>query len=110
MDKETRMLYEARARILKALAHPSRLYMVNELAAGERCVCDLTRMIEVDMSTASRHLSVLKAAGIVQDEKRGSQVFYSLKVPCVLNFLGCVEAVLQSSAEAALALHGGESG
>lgn len=91
--------FEARARVLKALAHPSRLYIVEELAKGERCVCDLTEMIGVDMSTVSKHLSVLKQAGIVIDDKRGNQVFYRLRVPCILNFFGCVESVLDSQAK-----------
>jgi ArsR family transcriptional regulator len=53
-------------------------------------------MVGADISTVSRHLSLLKNAGIVDDDKRGTQVFYSLKVPCVLNFFTCVESVLES--------------
>jgi len=98
MDQKTRAKYEARARIIKALAHPSRLYIVDLLNEGERCVCELTEKINADMSTVSRHLSVLKAAGIVSDEKRGTQVYYSLCVPCVMNFFGCVEAIIKDSA------------
>jgi ArsR family transcriptional regulator len=90
---------KARARIIKALGHPSRLLIVDELSRGERCVCELTRMIGADVSTVSRHLSVLKTAGIVQDDKRGSQVFYRLRVPCILDFFGCVEAVIRANAE-----------
>ena len=89
-------LYEARARVIKAMAHPTRLFMVEELSKGERCVCDLTDMVGADVSTISKHLSLLKNAGIVEDDKRGTQVFYSLKVPCVLNFFTCVESVLES--------------
>lgn len=85
--------YAAKARIIKALAHPSRLFIVEELSHGERCVAELTEMIGVEMPTVSRHLSQLKNAGIVEDQKRGAQVFYKLKVPCVLNFFHCVEAV-----------------
>jgi DNA-binding transcriptional ArsR family regulator len=85
--------YKHQARIIKALAHPTRLFIVDELSRGERCVCELTDMIGVEMPTVSRHLSVLRNAGIVEDEKRGSQVFYRLRVPCVLNFFKCVEAV-----------------
>lgn len=85
--------YKAQARIIKALAHPTRLFIVDELSRGERCVCELTDMIGVEMPTVSRHLSVLKRVGILQDEKRGSQVFYRLRVPCVLNFFKCVQAV-----------------
>ena len=104
MDKRKKALFEARARVIKALAHPSRLYMVHELEKGERCVCELAEMIDADMSTASKHLSLLKGVGILQDERRGSQVFYRLKVPCVLRFLGCVEAALKSEADEILSL------
>jgi len=99
-----RALYDARARIIKALAHPTRLFLVDELSRGERCVCELTRMVGADMSTVSKHLSVLKASGIVEDEKRGSQVFYTLRCPCVLNFFTCVESVLKTNARAQAAL------
>lgn len=85
--------YKTQARILKALAHPTRLFIVDQLARGERCVCDLTAMIGVEMPTVSRHLSQLRNAGILVDEKRGAQVFYRVRVPCVLNFFECVEAV-----------------
>ena len=85
--------YKTQARIIKALAHPTRLFIVDELSRGERCVCELTDMIGVEMPTVSRHLSQLKSAGILEDEKRGSQVFYRLRVPCVVNFFKCVQAV-----------------
>ena len=99
MKSKTHACYEARARIIKALAHPTRLFMVDELSKRERCVCELTDMVGADVSTVSKHLSVLRAAGIVADEKRGNQVFYRLRVPCVLRFFDCVGAVMQSLAE-----------
>ena len=98
MDSKTQARFEARARVLKALAHPSRLFMVDVLSHGERCVCELTEMVGSDMSTVSRHLSVLKSAGIVADEKRGMQVFYNLKMPCVLRFFECASEVMAHSA------------
>jgi DNA-binding transcriptional ArsR family regulator len=98
--------YEARARIVKAMAHPTRLFIVDELAKGERCVCELTKMIGADMSTVSKHLTVLKSAGIIADEKRGLQVFYSLRTPCVMKFFGCVETVLTTVAKEDLAAVG----
>ncbi|MBU1702064.1 MAG: metalloregulator ArsR/SmtB family transcription factor [Candidatus Eisenbacteria bacterium] len=96
--------FEARATIIKAMAHPTRLFIVEELSHGERCVCELTEMVEADVSTVSKHLSVLKNAGIVRDDKRGSQVFYSLLVPCVLNFFACVESILESRAKESVKL------
>jgi len=90
---------EGRARIIKALAHPARLLIVEELAQGERCVAELTQMIGSDISTVSKHLSLLRAVGILGSDKRGAQVYYRLRVPCVLNFFGCVEAVIRASAQ-----------
>jgi ArsR family transcriptional regulator len=104
VDQKTRARFEARARIVKAMAHPTRLFIVEELAKSERCVLDLTGMIGADVSTVSKHLAVLKTEGIVEDEKRGTQVFYKLRVPCVLNFFSCVESVIQSRAKAELEL------
>jgi DNA-binding transcriptional ArsR family regulator len=89
--------YKVQARIIKALAHPTRLFIVDELSRGERCVCELTEMVGVEMPTVSRHLSQLKNAGILEDEKRGSQVFYRLRIPCVLNFFQCLKAVQSRS-------------
>jgi ArsR family transcriptional regulator len=100
MDPKTQARYEARARIIKAMAHPARLFIVDELSKnGERCVCDLTEMIGTDMSTVSRHLAQLKEAGIVDVEKRGQMVFYSLRVKCILNFFDCVESVIKCNAK-----------
>lgn len=99
MDKASRAHFEAKARIIKAMAHPTRLFIVDELSRRNRCVCELTDMIGADTSTVSKHLSILKAAGIVEDEKRGLQVWYSLKVPCILNFFSCVEQVQKLAAK-----------
>ena len=86
------------------MAHPSRLFIIDQLAEGERCVCELTEMIGADKSTVSKHLSVLKEAGIVADDKRGLNVYYTLRVPCVTNLFSCIEAVVKSNAEAQFAV------
>ena len=100
MNGKTLAKYEARAHIIKALAHPARLLIVDELSNhGERCVCELTEMIGSDMSTVSRHLAQLKNAGLVEDEKRGQMVFYRLRVPCLLNFFSCIESVMECNAK-----------
>jgi DNA-binding transcriptional ArsR family regulator len=79
------------AEIFKALGHPARVTIVRELAEGERCVCDLVEKVGLGWSTVSRHLSVLREAGVVTDEKRGLQVFYRLCLPCVSRFIACLE-------------------
>jgi len=100
MDARTQAKYEARAKIIKAMAHPTRLFIVDKLAqSGEQCVCELTEMVGVDMSTVSRHLAMLKNAGIIEDQKRGAQVYYSLRVQCIMNFFECVESVMKSNAK-----------
>ncbi len=100
MTRKEKDQLTAKANVLKALAHPTRLWMAEQLAGGERCVCEFVDKVDADFSTISKHLSVLKNAGIVEDEKRGKQVYYTLKVPCVLNFMNCVEAVLENNAKA----------
>ena len=99
MDARTQAKFELRTKIIKALAHPTRLFMVDELSKGEKCVCELTEMVGADVSTVSKHLSILKNVGLVHDEKRGVQVFYTLKIPCVLNFFDCCESVIKVNAQ-----------
>ena len=99
MNAKQQAKHEARAKILKALAHPTRLFLVEQLSEDkERCVCELTELVGADTSTVSRHLAVLKSAGIVEDQKRGSMVYYRLRVTCVLKFFGCIESVLECNA------------
>lgn len=97
-------LYASKAKILKAMAHPTRLWIIETLSKSERCVCEFVEEVGVDFSTISKHLSVLKQAGIVREEKRGKWVFYRLEVPCVLRFMSCVEEVIKSQADAQNAL------
>jgi ArsR family transcriptional regulator len=89
--------YAARARILKALAHPARLRIVDALRRGPRCVCALRDVVGSDLSTVSRHLGVLRNAGIVADERRGVRIFCRLRCPCVTEFFACAEKVLRTA-------------
>jgi ArsR family transcriptional regulator len=97
VDRARWSVFEARAKIIKALSHPVRLFIVEELEKGERCVFELQKMIGYDMSTISKHLSILKNTGIVIDRKKGTSSYYTLKVPCILKFFGCVEEVMESN-------------
>jgi len=78
--------------VFRALGHRARLQIAEELGGGERCVADLVDLVGLSWPTVSRHLSVLRSAGIVRDDKRGTQVFYSLALPCVATFLDCLVA------------------
>ncbi len=93
MPSPTTQNRRQRAAVFKALGHPARLQIVEELAEGEHCVCDLVETVGLGWSAVSRHLAVLKAAGVLDDEKRGQQVFYRLVLPCVKSFADCLDAV-----------------
>lgn len=97
------------AEILKAMGHPSRIFIIETIADEKHCVCEITKMLNVDISTVSRHLSVLKNAGIISDEKRGNTVYYSLKAKCVLQFLTCINTMLFTQAETQISAVNGKS-
>ena len=99
MTKSERPKLEAQALVLKAMAHPSRLLMIQALENGPKCVCELQALVAADMSTVSKHLSVLKQAHIVKNEKKGTMIMYSLTVPCILKFLNCVDNVIRKQAD-----------
>ena len=99
MNQKEKALLEAKANVLKALGHPTRLWMAEQLADGEKCVCELGENVDADFSTISKHLAVLKQAGVVVDEKRGKQVYYRLKVPCILKFMPCIEEVVEATVQ-----------
>ena len=96
-------LYNYKAQVIKAMAHPSRLMMIDSLSNGELCVCELQEIVGSDMSTVSKHLSVLRSAGLVTSRKEGLQVYYKLQVPCILGFLNCVDEVLHQNAKSRMA-------
>ena len=93
MSPELTARSERRVTLIKALAHPSRLSIAETLQNGEQCVCDLRTLIGSDLSTVSKHLTILREAGIVEMEKRGLNVFYRLRCPCLVGFLDCVDTL-----------------
>lgn len=97
MAATSKEILEARAEVFKALGHPTRLAIVDMLASGERCVCEINENIDADMSTVSRHLSVLRNVGILSSDKRGNQVFYRLECPCITSFYSCLESVIHGT-------------
>ncbi len=99
-DKE-KMRCEARARILKAMAHPSRMFIIEKIKDKPYCVGELSEMIGIDQSTTSKHLSVLKNSGLISDNKEGTTVYYSLRCTCILEFIGCIENVIRMNIERA---------
>jgi DNA-binding transcriptional ArsR family regulator len=80
--------------ILKALAHPVRLGIVKALhGKGELCACEICGLFDCDRTTASKHLAVLRQAGIIDYERQGKMIIYRLQMPCVNAFLRCINAI-----------------
>ena len=100
MDATSKRLYEMKAEVIQAAGHPIRLAVIDFLKDGEQCVCDIARHVGAQRSNVSRHLAVMLKAGIVDCRKDGLKVIYSLKTPCVLNFLSCVTDVLRHQVKA----------
>jgi ArsR family transcriptional regulator len=88
---------EIRAKIIKAMAHPVRLMVIEYLRNSERSFSEIFNLFQLDKSTVSKHLLVLKEAGIVSSRKNGADVLYNLEVPCVTDFFSCVTAVIESN-------------
>ncbi len=86
--------YQIRAQIAKALAHPSRLLILDALQEHELCVCELTKLVGSDQSTVSKHLALLKNAGLIEDHKQGNNIYYRLLCPCISKFFTCLEEVV----------------
>jgi len=94
MDANKRNLFEKQAEIVKSIAHPLRIAVIDFLKDGEQCVCDIADFIGAERSNVSRHLSVMVSAGVLDSRKDGLKMIYRLKTPCVLNFISCVTEVL----------------
>ena len=87
---------ESRAAVLKALAHPIRVLLLDALRRGDRCVGELMGVARVDPSTISRHLAQLKRAGIVTERREGVRIIHHLACPCMLRALECSMDVLHA--------------
>ena len=92
-------IHEQKALIYKALAHPLRVQMVELLAGGERNVSEIVEHVGAKEANTSRHLAVLKGAGVVGSRKEGLNVYYQLRLPCIVNMFSCVENALVEKAE-----------
>jgi len=91
-------VYEQKALIYKALAHPIRVQIVELLAKGERSVSEIIKQVGAKESNTSRHLAVLKSSGVVKARKDGMNVHYELLMPCLVNMFTCVDNALVEKA------------
>ncbi|MBU2572511.1 MAG: metalloregulator ArsR/SmtB family transcription factor [Elusimicrobia bacterium] len=95
MKQDLKKSYAFQAGIIKAMAHPTRLLILNSLKKKETCVCELRDLVGDDISTVSKHLLVLKNAGLVAARREGNWLHYRLTCPCVLDFTNCIKRVMK---------------
>jgi DNA-binding transcriptional ArsR family regulator len=94
MDLNQKGRLALKAEVFKAMGHPLRLGVIEFLHSGEKCVCEIVEHVGTEISNVSKHLSILKKAGIVTDRRDGLKMMYSLTMPCALDFVHCVEGVV----------------
>ncbi len=95
LSKKKQLLFEKQSEIVKAVAHPLRIAVVDFLKNGPQCVCDIAEYLGSERSNVSRHLSVLVNADVLGYHKEGLKVIYRLKTPCILDFFTCITACLK---------------
>lgn len=104
MQNDQKRLYQMKAEIIQAVAHPLRLAVIEYLGQDEQCVCDIVEHVDAQRSNVSRHLALMLKAGVLECRKQGLKVFYRIKTPCILGFLECVDRALRERVKAEAAL------
>ena len=95
MDKFSTDICSKPAAKFKALGHPVRFWIAQQLMESEHCVHEFVELTQLDFSTISQHRSALKAADILSAEKRGKEIYYRLTCPCTRTFISCVNEKLE---------------
>ena len=94
MNKDIEKDYSEKADIFKALAHPTRLFIIHAVKDKKMSVKELTEIVGIDISTMSKHLDILKRNKIIEGEKVKNFIYYRLAIPCVLEFMNCAVKVI----------------
>ena len=90
------MKEESMAEILRAVAHPSRIKILQILGRNQKCVKDLEQLVNIKQSNLSQHLRILKDRGIVECERRGMEVCYRIKNRKILDVIMCAKKFFTS--------------
>lgn len=101
MTPDRKRMYKLMAGVFAAAGQEVRLAILDFLRDGEQCVCDIAENVGANRSNVSRHLAVMRNAGLVSQRKEGLKVIYALRTPCILTMMQCVEGVLRNRAEEA---------
>ncbi len=94
MDKE---FYKLKTNIIKALANPVRLMIIDYLRDGEKCVCEIVEKLQEEQSNISKSLGILKSNGLIKDRKEGLNVYYRLNLCCINEFFCCLDNIISEN-------------
>lgn len=98
VNKTEKRVYERQAEIIRAVAQPVRIAILEYLKDGEQCVCDIADFVGAERSNVSKHLAIMQSAGVLSQRKEGLKVIYAVKLPCILELLGCIRKALRQQA------------
>ena len=84
---------KARVAVFKPLAHPTGLEIIQIISQGTRCVSEIEKSVGGDMSTVSKHLSLMPKAGLIGSNKGGLHINYEIACGCLDRFLRCVDSL-----------------
>jgi DNA-binding transcriptional ArsR family regulator len=87
---------ELKAAILKAMAQPTRLKILESLRSGEKCICEIVPTINGEQSNISRHISMMQKSHLVTTHKEGVRVMVNVKDPKVFEILDKISAILKT--------------
>lgn len=91
---ENVVVFELQAKLCQALAHPIRLRIINTLKDGVKPVNEIVSVVDEAQSTVSRHLGVLRSAGILERHRKGTEVFYEISIPKIVEVCELMHTVL----------------
>jgi len=96
MNKE---FYKLKTSLIKSLANPTRLMIVDCLRKGEKTVSEIVTALQDEQSNVSKNLAILKNHGIIKDRKLGLNVYYTLKCTCINQFFSCLDVMISENLE-----------
>ncbi len=99
MKQQDLDFYAMKAEVCKTLADPKRLYILNELRAGEMSVGELASACELNQAVVSRHLAILRNGGVVTTRREGTNVYYRLSDPRIGEACDAMQQVVLAQIE-----------
>ncbi len=109
MPGKREILCHATAEMLKALAHPTRLRIIESLKEGEKCVCELAPELKLEQANISQHLSILKKQGFIVGQQRGMRTFYRICHQEVFDLVSLIHSLLEKKIRQEASLFGDDS-